>query len=231
MKIKTICRLATTALVFALAASANATLIDRGNGLIYDSDQDITWLQDANYAMTSGYDTNGRMNWDDAITWVTNLSYGGYDDWRLPIITDNGNDGCNFSYDGTDCGYNVDTSGSELAYMWYNILGNTALYDTSGSYQPPGWGLSSTSADGVGFLNLMSYAHWSGVEFATNTDGAWGFQTGFGYQGGYLKSAEYYVWAVRSGDVIVAAVPEPVTLLLMFAGLVGVAGVRHRRNS
>jgi hypothetical protein len=45
----------------ALSTSAHATLIDRGNGMIYDSDQDITWLQDANYAMTSGYDTDGSM--------------------------------------------------------------------------------------------------------------------------------------------------------------------------
>ncbi|CAA9891115.1 conserved hypothetical protein [Candidatus Methylobacter favarea] len=36
--------------VFALglATSANSALIDRGNGMIYDSDQDLTWLQDAN---------------------------------------------------------------------------------------------------------------------------------------------------------------------------------------
>jgi len=30
-----------------LVSVANATLIDRGNGKIYDSVQDITWLQDA----------------------------------------------------------------------------------------------------------------------------------------------------------------------------------------
>ena len=31
-------------------STASATLIDRGGGLIYDTDLDITWLQDANYA-------------------------------------------------------------------------------------------------------------------------------------------------------------------------------------
>ena len=36
-------------------SSANAALIDRGNGLIYDSYLNITWLQDANYSVTSGY--------------------------------------------------------------------------------------------------------------------------------------------------------------------------------
>jgi len=27
--------------------------------MIYDSDRDSTWLQDANYARTSGYDSDG----------------------------------------------------------------------------------------------------------------------------------------------------------------------------
>src|SRR3972149_1606307 len=71
-------------LVLGWMATAQATLIDRGGGLIYDSDQDLTWLQDANYAMTSGYDSDGRMTWVAAMAWASGLSYGGYDDWRLP---------------------------------------------------------------------------------------------------------------------------------------------------
>jgi len=35
--------------------SANAQLFDRGNGVIYDSDYKITWLADANYAVTAEY--------------------------------------------------------------------------------------------------------------------------------------------------------------------------------
>ena len=42
---------------FALPGIANAALVDRGGGLIYDTDLNITWLADANYAYTSGYDT------------------------------------------------------------------------------------------------------------------------------------------------------------------------------
>jgi len=44
-----------------VAVPAEATLFDQGGGLIYDTDLNITWLQDANYAMTSGYDADGRM--------------------------------------------------------------------------------------------------------------------------------------------------------------------------
>ena len=38
------------------AGISNATLIVRAGGLVYDDVLDITWLQDANYAQTTGYD-------------------------------------------------------------------------------------------------------------------------------------------------------------------------------
>lgn len=66
--------------------SAQAALLDRGGGLIYDDVLDITWLQGANYAKTSGYDADGRMNWSAANVWAEALSYGGYSDWRLPTV-------------------------------------------------------------------------------------------------------------------------------------------------
>ena len=50
----------------------------------YDTTLDITWLVDANYAMTSGYDSDGLMNRVAATTWANNLTLGGYDDRRLP---------------------------------------------------------------------------------------------------------------------------------------------------
>jgi hypothetical protein len=78
-----------------LTLSANAALYDRGNGLIYDDVMDITWLQDANYAQTSGYDGDGAMNWANANTWAAGLSYGGYDDWRLASAGDPPTDGYN----------------------------------------------------------------------------------------------------------------------------------------
>ncbi len=66
------------------AGTSQAILIDRGGGLIYDDVLNITWLQDANYAKTSGHDADGVMSWESAIEWTNQLTYGGFDDWRLP---------------------------------------------------------------------------------------------------------------------------------------------------
>lgn len=61
-----------------LSTSANAALIERLGGLAYYDDvADLTWLADANYAQTSGYDANGLMAWDAANAWVAGLDVAG----------------------------------------------------------------------------------------------------------------------------------------------------------
>jgi hypothetical protein len=123
---------------------ADAALIDRGTGMIYDTELGITWLQDANYAQTSGYDSDGLMNWDDAMIWANQLAYGGYSDWRLPKVDPVDGESYNNTqtYDGsTDRSYNISapnsvypyTHASEMAYMYYNNLNNTGRYDIYGN--------------------------------------------------------------------------------------------------
>ncbi len=90
------------------AGNAQATLIDRGEGMIYDDVQKITWLKDANYAKTSGYDPDGFMTWQSADDWAGTLIYGGYSDWRLPTTSIY----CIFK-----------CTNSELGYMFYMYLG------------------------------------------------------------------------------------------------------------
>jgi len=90
-----IAELSTTYMVAAmgLAGNASAILFDRGGGLIYDDVLNITWLQDANYAQTSGFDADGLMNWDNAKAWAAGLSYFDsvrnvtWTDWRLPYAS------------------------------------------------------------------------------------------------------------------------------------------------
>src|SRR5688572_13647830 len=84
-------------LVLARSGDAHAepveygTLIDYGNGLIYDTVQDLTWLDTHYAAPPRGAEVSGDPCWTwphcdyyylfgPASQWVSNLSYMGYDD-------------------------------------------------------------------------------------------------------------------------------------------------------
>ena len=197
----------------------------------YDTDLDITWLADANYAKTSGYAVGGVMSWADANTWAANLSLIDavnnitYDNWRLPTVVDTGTPGCNYANTGTDCGFNVDTATSEMAHLYYDELGNKAFRDTSGNEQS-GWGLTNTGP----FTNFQADLYWSATEYATLTSSAWFFTFYFGKQYAEDKWDGFHALAVSPGDVgAVAAVPEAQTYALMLAGL-GLIAWRARRR-
>lgn len=212
-------------LVFAFA-SADAALISRlDNAAYYDDVLDITWLADANYAQTSGYDADGKMTWDSAQTWIGTLntaSYLGVNDWRLPAVMDTGPTGCDFTFGGTDCGWNADTSTGEMASLFYDTFGNLALYDTAGNFPQPGYGLANTGP----FSNIQSFYYWADTESAANSNEAWYFHINFGSQNDADKNLRRNAWAVRSGDI--SAVPVPAAVWLFGSALAGLGWMRRR---
>ena len=203
----------------------------------YDPNLNITWLADANYAMTSGYDADGLMSWYQASTWVASLDIDGVPDadgWRLPNTIDVGNDGFTYTneYQGVDYGYNI-TTHSELSNMFYNMLGNTAAYDTSGTatgclVSPPNYCLTNTSP----FSNLQSDTYLSATEYTPDTpfpyEWSWNFSMLNGFQSSSIKPNEYYAWAVYSDDI--STVPVPAAAWLFGSGLLGLIGVTRKRK-
>ncbi len=233
-----------TLLALALLASAavtdtaQASLLDRGNGLLYDDVLKVTWLQDANYAHTSAYagtDSTGKMNWTTATTWASDLVYGGFSDWRLATNTPvNGTSfDYNYSYNGTtDFGYNITSTNSELAYMYNVNLGLKDYVSATNVTQASTFGVfgNGTTGGQKSFAlvqNLQSYAYWSGAEYSPGSGSAWVFSTDFGYQLNYGKDGQLYAWAVRSGDV--SPVPVPGAVWLFGSGLLGLMGLKKRK--
>lgn len=197
----------------------------------YDSSLNITWLADANFAMTSGYDADGKLLWSDAMSWAANLNpYGsGITGWRLPNWVNIGSAGCTGTYpNGTDCYYNVDPTSSEMAHMYYTTLGDLAYFSPSGAAPQPGWGLVNTGP----FTNIRrDAAYWTNETYYFDyPNRAYTFWFDDGYLVGGSKTIARYAWAVHDGDIAAQTVPVPAAAWLLGGGLVGLIGVLRRRR-
>lgn len=213
--VKTTCKRGTplllTFILVGTISEADAALIDSGGGLIYDSTQNITWLQDANYC-ASNPDPNcvgsntfavGAMNWSDATNWADNLVFGGYDDWRLPTTVQPDPTCSTQSPAGS---FEFNCTGSELGYLFNED--------------------NITAASSGLFSNVEAFFYWSDTEFSLPT-AAWSFSFDIGYQTVFDKDTiEMFAWAVRDGNV--ASVPVPGTMILVTSGLLGLLGFARR---
>ena len=214
------------------AAISEADLHDRGGGLIYDDVLDITWLQDTNYAYTSGYVDSisttygdGRMNWDQAVAWADQLVYGGYDDWRLPATVQPDPSGTVQLESGSQ-GYNC--IASEMPYMFYLNLGGEA-----GSSIPSVHNANYDLFPGLEeWVDPTGGGFWSGTECTScvihNRYAAWDFYFSNGAQYPDDKAVNLFAWAVRDGDV--TPVPLSASVLLGSIGL-GLSGWLCRRRN
>jgi hypothetical protein len=212
-------------LSIAWSVAAQAALIDRGGGLIYDSDRDITWLADANAGAGSAFDdgflaTDGLMTWQSAVDWAAGFSYFDsernvtLDDWRLPT-TVQPDPACSQQEGGGQFSAGANCTGSELGHLFYVELGGTAMNPISGSADP----------DLALFANVHDDGYWSQTQFDATF--AWVLNYGYGLQAADQKVLGYYAWAVRDGDV--AVVPVPGAAWLLGVAALAVAARARRR--
>ena len=216
-----------------LAPAVLAALLDRGNGLLFDDQLNVTWTRSANLPAAAGGD--GRMTWDAAQSWVAQLEWGGFSDWRLPSARlREGFSECS-AFDGScDQGYQV--VNSELGHLFYSTLGNRGFYDINGAQRSSGFGLVNRTYRGDGisiaFDDLQAWPYWFGEEGSSMDeksgllDAAWIFGFISGQQFQFSKETPAFVWAVRDGDV--APVPLPGGLGLFMAGLGALLFARQR---
>jgi len=201
--------IALTGLLSGMPARAELQL--RANGsMVYDTASHLTWIADASIG--------GLRTQADAMQWAAGLSFGGFDDWRLPSVAPVNGIALQLDYsdDGsTDIGINNAGSNSEFGHLYYTSLGNTAA------------GLAQTGP----FSGLVDPNNAVGPVFWTGTAGepGWGlaFFIGMGAQDQLASDTLARAWAVRVGDV--AAVPEPGSVALTLVGLLAIA-VRRRAH-
>ncbi|MBG0861127.1 MAG: hypothetical protein IQL11_16635 [Bacteroidales bacterium] len=175
-------------------------LIDRGSGLIYDEDLNITWMQVANTPYYPQYcidypercrSSSGLMTYEQAqafIDWFNNVYVlpwpAGERNWRLPITPTAPDMSCSQEFNsGFGCIL------SELGHLYYVELGNLAGEG----------GLINRGP----FLDIeIDFNYWTEWDFVSpGTSDRMSFKFRNGLQIRSDINESHYVWLVHDGDV------------------------------
>ena len=197
-------------------------------------------------ALTSGINgvirPNGRMNISGAYHWIDAMNssnYLGINNWRLPTLDPINGSAFNTSItnDGsTDRGKNISrpgttnggSTGSEMAHLFYNTLGNVSDFDTTGTFDDGCTGTNSCLTNPGLFTNLISDIYGTGLEFAGMTEFTWMLDFSNGDQDRFDEQSTFFFFAVHPGDV--SAVPIPGAVWLMGSALMGLLGIGRRKR-
>ena len=188
-----------------------------GHEGVYDDVLDVTWLADANYAQTSGYDTNGRVDWYQAQSFASTLSIGSFDDWRLPLAV-------------CSNGYGCSPQASELGNLFFIGLGN---------YQYPqvtNFNFIDAQTNQLeSFSNGQENHYWMSGDYFFENGNLSIYKWFYDFNNGnpYNVDPNYnnqFAWPVHDGDIGLAPVPLPAGIYLFLSGLVGLGLIRSRRS-
>lgn len=220
---KTLIACAIGACIVASSGAAQAALIDRGGGLIYDTDLNVTWLANANLASSETFGVTGIWGdgfmdtWYVAQNWIAAMNaanYLGYSDWRLPSAGTCTTSGC---------------VGGEMSHLFYNELGGVqwqSIADTHNANYNLFQNIETTS-----WTSRVPDGYWTGTNYPNYDLGAWVFSFGVGTTSPDDKDGhDYYAWAVRTGDVASSPIPLPAAAWLLGSGLMGLMALGRARR-
>jgi hypothetical protein len=231
----------------ATTGTAQAALISRAGGMVYDNVNNITWAADANLFIiqallnanlvndiiagnggvihetpfNSTYNSNGThyLTSADFNADLTSPSLGAMTWWGAQAWANNLTLGGvkGWSLPTTDPAVFGYQTNSQMSDLFYNQLGGVRNYKGMFPTDNPNYNLFH-------FRNDSSY--WSGTEYAPDPSQAWVFNTTPGNQQGAGKVAQLYALAVHPGDV--SAAPVPAAFWLLGSGLMGLLGLMRR---
>lgn len=168
-----------------LATTASAALVDRGSGLIYDTELNVTWFQDANYAKTSGFHATGAMPKKQALAWVAGLAVADtvrgttLTGWRLPKtgpingvsheLFGVGVDGWGLYNGSSDVGVWISAPGSAFAGSKANELARLHYYTLRNRGQCGSPGQISNNFCTINFPDANFGFNWGGLPYIYNS--------------------------------------------------------------
>jgi hypothetical protein len=154
---------------------ANAELVNNGNGLIYDTDLNVTFYDSPRVPMT----------WNQANAWAASLAITDVNGtvikgWRLPTTP------------GTKQGA---VKEGEMAHLYYTEWGNKYGYFISSG---PFTNFNLTTP---GVVLKVGEHFWTSLTLNTNAGVAWDYHMSWGFQHSDNKGCKFYAMAVHDGNV------------------------------
>jgi len=254
--------LTSLALTLCLTSTAHAALVSRlGGDALYDDVLDITWLSNANLALTNQFgltlstiasdDTantvgsTGRMTWDNANAWIAGMNsanYLGFNDWRLPTLSPiNGtsfqtnltnNGSSDFGYGATGIGWQ-DGSNNPVSEMGH--LYYSTLGNLGKCTPDNGDPSGCTQQAGFGLNNVGQFTNLESSDYWSGLEFAPSNSVALKFRFRIGRQGgvtkDNTFFALAVRPGDVSAVPVPAAVWLFGSGLLGLVGVARRKSA